>query len=134
MMIFLIPAALWCRFSGERYVKSLRISWLRSDSVAIIIAAALVNHGNRKPGRQGAHDGGKIVGGGHQIDVLCSLGNELFKDLPQLPGIHGLSHRTAADGSVLAVSAAQGAAAEEYRSAAAAACQGRFFPFVEHGL
>ena len=42
MMIFLIPAVLWCRISGERYVRSLRISPPRADSVAIIIAAALV--------------------------------------------------------------------------------------------
>ena len=42
MMIFLIPAVLWCRISGERYVRSLRISLPRADSVAIIIAAALV--------------------------------------------------------------------------------------------
>lgn len=42
MMIFLIPAVLWCRISGERYVRSLRISLPRADSVAIIISAALV--------------------------------------------------------------------------------------------
>lgn len=42
MMIFLIPAVLWCRISGEKYVRSLRLSLPRADSVAIIIAAALV--------------------------------------------------------------------------------------------
>ncbi len=42
MMIFLIPAALWCRFSGERYIRSLRISFIKADSVAVIIAAALL--------------------------------------------------------------------------------------------
>lgn len=42
MMIFLIPAVLWCRISGEKYVRSLRISLPRADSVAIMIAAALV--------------------------------------------------------------------------------------------
>lgn len=42
MMIFLIPAVLWCRISGERYVRSLRISLPRADSVAIIISAAFV--------------------------------------------------------------------------------------------
>ena len=42
MMIFLIPAALWCRFSGERYVRSLRIAPIKADSVAVMIAAAAV--------------------------------------------------------------------------------------------
>jgi membrane protease YdiL (CAAX protease family) len=42
MMIFLIPAALWCRFSGERYVRSLRISFVKADSVAVMIAAAFL--------------------------------------------------------------------------------------------
>ena len=42
MMIVLIPAALWCRFSGERYVRSLRLTPLKADSVTIIIAAAVV--------------------------------------------------------------------------------------------
>lgn len=42
MMIFLIPAALWCRFSGERYVRSLRISPLKPDSIAVMIAAAVL--------------------------------------------------------------------------------------------
>ena len=35
---------------------------------------------------------------------------------------------------VLAEAAAQGTAAEENRAAAAAACQYRFLPFVEHGF
>lgn len=42
MMIFLIPAALWCRFSGERYVRSLRIAPLKPDSIAVMIAAAVL--------------------------------------------------------------------------------------------
>jgi len=42
MMIFLIPAALWCRFSGEKYMRSLRIAPIKADSVAVMIAAALV--------------------------------------------------------------------------------------------
>ena len=40
MMIFLIPAALWCRFSGEKYIRSLRIVPIKADSVAVMIAAA----------------------------------------------------------------------------------------------
>ena len=42
MMIFLIPAALWCRFSGERYIRSLRVAPIKADSVALIISAAAV--------------------------------------------------------------------------------------------
>ena len=42
MMIFLIPAALWCRFSGERYIRSLRVAPIKADSVAVIISAAAV--------------------------------------------------------------------------------------------
>ncbi|MBE6530716.1 MAG: CPBP family intramembrane metalloprotease [Ruminococcaceae bacterium] len=42
MMIFLIPAAVWCRFSGERYIRSLRIRPIKANSVLIIIAAALL--------------------------------------------------------------------------------------------
>ena len=42
MMIFLIPAALWCRFSGERYIHSLRIAPIKADSVAVMIAAAVL--------------------------------------------------------------------------------------------
>lgn len=42
MMIFLIPAAVWCRFSGEKYIRSLRIRPIKANSVIIIIAAALL--------------------------------------------------------------------------------------------
>ena len=42
MLIFLIPAAIWCRFSGERYIRSLRVSRVRADSVAVILAASLL--------------------------------------------------------------------------------------------
>ena len=40
MMIFLIPAALWCRFSGERYIRSLRIAPIKASSITVIVAAA----------------------------------------------------------------------------------------------
>lgn len=42
MMIFLIPAAVWCRFSGEKYIRSLRIRPIKGNSVIIIIASALL--------------------------------------------------------------------------------------------
>ncbi len=42
MMIFLIPAALWCRFSGEKYIRSLRIRPPKADSMGIIAAASVL--------------------------------------------------------------------------------------------
>ena len=42
MMIFLIPAILWCRFSGEKYMRSLRLRVPNADSIPIIIASALL--------------------------------------------------------------------------------------------
>ena len=74
------------------------------------------------------------MGRGHQIDIFCPLGDEAFHSRPKSGAVHGRSHRLAADGGVLAVFAAQGAAAKENGAAAAAACQGRLFPSVDHGL
>lgn len=42
MMIFLLPAALWCMLKGESYIKRLRISAPKLDTVWLIVAAALV--------------------------------------------------------------------------------------------
>ena len=42
MMIFLIPAAVWCRFSGEKYMRSLRIRPFKADCVGIIVAASVL--------------------------------------------------------------------------------------------
>ena len=42
MMIFLIPAAIWCRFSGEKYIRSLRINVPKADTLPLIIAAAVL--------------------------------------------------------------------------------------------
>lgn len=42
MMIFLIPAAVWCRFSGERYIRSLRIRPIKADTIGIILAATVL--------------------------------------------------------------------------------------------
>jgi hypothetical protein len=74
------------------------------------------------------------VGGGHQIDVFRTLGDERFKNGTKLLGIRGCSHRAAADGGILTVFAFQSAATEKYGTAAAIACQNRLFPFVEHGF
>ena len=42
MMIFLLPGAIWCMFSGERYVRGLRLSPPSATSIPIIICAAVV--------------------------------------------------------------------------------------------
>lgn len=41
LMIFLIPGAVWCRFSGEKYTKNLRLKALRPGAILITVAAAL---------------------------------------------------------------------------------------------
>ncbi|MBE6597020.1 MAG: CPBP family intramembrane metalloprotease [Ruminococcaceae bacterium] len=41
MMIFLVPAAVWSRFSGEKYIRSLRLNLPKGDSLIVIIAATL---------------------------------------------------------------------------------------------
>ncbi len=42
MMIFLIPAAVWCRFSGEKYIRSLRIRMFKADSILLVISSSLL--------------------------------------------------------------------------------------------
>lgn len=42
MMIFLIPAAVWCRFSGEKYVRRLRLAPIGATSIPLIIAASVL--------------------------------------------------------------------------------------------
>lgn len=42
MMIFLLPAAVWCRFSGERYIRGLRLRLPKAASLSLILSAALL--------------------------------------------------------------------------------------------
>lgn len=42
MMIFLLPGAVWCKFSGERYVSGLRFRMIRGDSILLIVSASLL--------------------------------------------------------------------------------------------
>ncbi len=42
MMIFLIPAAVWCRFSGEKYIRSLRIRPFKAECMGIIVASSVL--------------------------------------------------------------------------------------------
>lgn len=47
MMIFILPGAIWCMFSGEKYISKLRFRIIRPDSIVIILAAAfLIASGN----------------------------------------------------------------------------------------
>lgn len=42
MMIFLLPGAIWCMFSGEHYVKRLRLTLPKISTVPLILAAAVM--------------------------------------------------------------------------------------------
>ena len=42
MMVFLLPGAIWCMFSGEKYVSRLRLRPVMPDSIIIIISAAVL--------------------------------------------------------------------------------------------
>ena len=42
MMIFLVPATIWCRFSGEKYTKGLRIRLPKVDSLILIVSASVL--------------------------------------------------------------------------------------------
>ena len=42
MMIFLLPGAIWCIFSGEKYLSGLRLKMITPDSIALIISSALL--------------------------------------------------------------------------------------------
>ena len=42
MMIFLLPGAIWCKFSGEKYLSGLRLRMIKADSIALIISSALL--------------------------------------------------------------------------------------------
>ena len=42
MMIFILPGAIWCKFSGERYLSGLRLRLPKADTIVISIFAALL--------------------------------------------------------------------------------------------
>ncbi|MBQ8474046.1 MAG: CPBP family intramembrane metalloprotease [Clostridia bacterium] len=42
MMIFLLPGAVWCMFSGEKYVRRLRLTLPKLGSVPLMLAAAVL--------------------------------------------------------------------------------------------
>ena len=99
-----------------------------------LVAAAVVDHRHRKLWFQGRENGGKVLGGGDQVDVLRPLGNQVLKNVPEPNAVRGRSHRGGADGGVLAEGAPQGAASEKDGPAAPGTCQDRLLPTVNHGL
>ena len=42
MLVFLVPAAVWCRFSGEKYTKGLRIRIPKPNTVLLIVSASVL--------------------------------------------------------------------------------------------
>lgn len=42
MLIFLVPAAIWCRLCGEKYTKSLRIKLPGANSILLIVSAGVL--------------------------------------------------------------------------------------------
>ena len=104
------------------------------EGFRLFVAAAVVNDRDRQLRLQSRENGREVLGGGHQVDVLGALGDEVLHHLPQRGGIRGFAHGTAGNGVILAVFTAQGASAEENCAASAFPCQGRLFPFVDHGL
>ncbi len=42
MMIFLLPGAIWCMFSGEKYISRLRLTVPRLGSIPLMLAAAVM--------------------------------------------------------------------------------------------
>ncbi len=42
LMIFILPGAIWCKFSGEKYVSKLRLRMIKADSLLLILSAALL--------------------------------------------------------------------------------------------
>ncbi len=42
LMIFLLPGAVWCKFSGEKYIKGLRLRLFKPNSLLLIVSSALL--------------------------------------------------------------------------------------------
>jgi membrane protease YdiL (CAAX protease family) len=42
LMIFLLPGAIWCKFSGEGYVKGLRLRLPKANSLLLIVSSAVL--------------------------------------------------------------------------------------------
>ena len=97
-----------------------------------LIAAAVVHHRHRKLRRQGRENVRQKMGGGHQINVFRSLGNELLHGPAEGGRRHLPAKAPGADLLILAVQASQGTAGKENGPAAARPCQGRLLPLMAH--
>ncbi len=42
LMIFLLPGAIWCRFSGDNYIKGLRLRLPKANSLLLIVSSAML--------------------------------------------------------------------------------------------
>ena len=42
LMIFFLPGAIWCKFSGEDYIKGLRLRLPKANSIVLILSSALL--------------------------------------------------------------------------------------------
>ena len=42
MLVFLVPAAIWCRFNGEKYTKGLRIRAPKPNTIILIVCASVL--------------------------------------------------------------------------------------------
>jgi len=42
MMIFILPGAVWCMFSGEKFVATIRLRMIKADSILLILSAAVL--------------------------------------------------------------------------------------------
>ena len=95
------------------------------------IAAAVVDDRYGKRLRQAFQDGPRIRRGGHEIDIVRSLGDEFVVDGLEPGHRDGNPFAIHADLGILAETAAQVAAGKKNRARSAAAADAWFFPEVQ---
>ena len=76
---------------------------------------------------------GQVLGGCHQVYVICPLVLEAEENLAQFLIGHLPAEVPAADFMILAEAAAQGTSAEKYGAASPGAADAGFFPVVQCG-
>ncbi len=42
MMIFILPGAIWCKFSGEKFTSKIRLRMIKANSILLILSAAVL--------------------------------------------------------------------------------------------
>ena len=106
----------------------------QADGFLGLIATGVIYHGDGELSAdrlQGLQHGGKIGGGGHQVDVVGTFILQFQEDFRKPAGRDGLSEVLLTDFIILAEAAPQGAAGEEYRAAAALPADNRLFPWMK---